>query len=156
MLGVKTIVVGYDGTKHSSRALERALALAQTFGSSLVIVSVGDALLAAAAAAGMGVGPVAVAPIGAEDFELAQKQLRAAGEAIAGSGVEAEYVAEIGVPSERIVAVADERHAELIVVGHARGRLPRAPARGQRQPGRLPPRPLPRARRPLRTRDAPR
>jgi nucleotide-binding universal stress UspA family protein len=117
VLAVKTIVVGYDGTKHSSRALDRAVALAQTFGSSLVVVSVGDALLAAAAGAGMGVGPVPVAPVGPEDFELAQKQLQAAGESIAGSRVDAEYVAEVGVPSERIVAVADERHADLIVVG---------------------------------------
>jgi nucleotide-binding universal stress UspA family protein len=82
-----------------------------------VVVSVGDALLAAAAAAGMGVGPVPIAPVGEEDFELARKQLEEARTVTAGRSVEVEYVAEVGVPSERIIGVADNLQAELIVVG---------------------------------------
>ena len=52
-----------------------------------------------------------------EPNELAQRQLEQARMTLARRRVEAEYMAEVGEPAERLLAVANERSADLIVVG---------------------------------------
>src|SRR5919109_1819811 len=49
--------------------------------------------------------------------ELAQRQLERARMSLASRRLEAEYVVEVGDPAERLVDVADQREADLIVVG---------------------------------------
>ena len=129
---MKAIVVGFDGTDQGERALARAAELAQALTAKLVVVSVGSGLPLAVPAPGLepdpalvptGIGqipygamPVPSAPppeAPAEEMLLLER----ARSLLAPRRVEAEYVGEIGDPAERVLGVADDRDADLIVVG---------------------------------------
>jgi nucleotide-binding universal stress UspA family protein len=134
---VKTIVVGYDGTDGADRALRRAAEMAEAFSARLLVVSVSWSVYAPAPLSGVEpiteLGPPAVAGPAAtggtvpmpppepgpqpEPEELARRQLERARMSLAGRKVETEYVLELGDPAERLLEVADERGADLIVVG---------------------------------------
>jgi nucleotide-binding universal stress UspA family protein len=103
---VRTIVVAYDDP--GSATLERAAALAQALGSSLVVTNVAS---------------------GAEATEFERSEQEASGKldeargVLEAQGVEAEYVLMAGHPGEAIVRLAGERSADLIVVGTRRKRF---------------------------------
>jgi nucleotide-binding universal stress UspA family protein len=122
---MKTILVGYDGTRHAERALNRAAELAQAFGSNVVVVSVAP--------------PRPIEPIGAtgafglmpyysyrgeELAETAQRdealwqQHRDRVQALFGdAAIPVDFAGVVGQPAEAIVEVADAQEADLIVVG---------------------------------------
>lgn len=106
---MKTIVVGYDETEPSKRALDRAAELAQAFGSKLIVTSVAPILISV----GRGMG--AIDPVDPPAEHLAE--LEHARAQLAGKGLDVEVQAAIGEPAETIVQLADERKADLIVVG---------------------------------------
>ena len=121
---MKTIVVGYDASDAAERVLDRAAELAEALAARLVVVSVADAPLPATAPALEPTGPMpvpgAAAPLAdpEPERELAQRRLERARARLASRSLEADYVAEVGSPAERLLVVADERDAELVVVGH--------------------------------------
>jgi nucleotide-binding universal stress UspA family protein len=96
---MKTIVVAYNDTGDSDRALTRAAELAGFYGANLVVTSVVPVLVGAETAPA--VGP---------ELEAADARLREL-------GIEAELVEAVGEIAEAIVEVADSRNADLIVVG---------------------------------------
>jgi nucleotide-binding universal stress UspA family protein len=105
---MKKIVIGYDATDASERALERAAELAQAFGAELTVTSV---------------APIMVAPrsMGAIDptdtpEEHHEDLVKAHGK-LAGRGVKAQYQPALGEPADTIVEVAEKVGADLIVVG---------------------------------------
>lgn len=104
---MKTIVVGYDETEPAKRALERAAEQATAFGAKVIVTSVGRAIH------GKGVGPVDPA----DPPELHRAELEHAAAFLAERGLEGEYDLALGEPAARIVELADERGADLIVVG---------------------------------------
>jgi nucleotide-binding universal stress UspA family protein len=130
---MKTIVVGYDASDAAERALDRAAELAEALSARLVVVSVSTAPLPPAAPVIEPIGPMLVpggatgpvltggtAPLAEPEpdpKELAQRWLEQARSRLAARGLDADYVAEVGSPAERLLEVADERDAELIVVG---------------------------------------
>ncbi len=132
---MKTIVIGYDGSDAAERALGRAAEIAQVFSARLVVVSVSGLATVAVPVSGFGptaelvppavAGPVApggtvplLKPVSAQEpEELARRQLERARMSLASRKVETEYLVELGDPAERLLEVADQRDADLIVVG---------------------------------------
>jgi nucleotide-binding universal stress UspA family protein len=106
---MQKIVVGYDDTEASQRALQRAATLAQAFHSELIVTSVAPIL----AGIGRSAGPVD--PV--DTPEKHRQELEAARSVLDALGVSAEYVPAVGEPADTIVEVANERGADIIVVG---------------------------------------
>jgi nucleotide-binding universal stress UspA family protein len=106
---MSTIVVGYDQTPGSQRALERAATLAKALGSRLVVTSVAPLMVSIGRSGG---------PTDPTDTpEMHAKELDAARQYLEGHGVQAEYRSGVGEPAEAIVKLAGEVGAEMIVVG---------------------------------------
>jgi nucleotide-binding universal stress UspA family protein len=106
---MKTIVVGYDETEPSNRALDRAAEIAKAFGAKLIVTSVAPIMVSSGRSAG------AIDPTDTPADH--QAELEHAREHLQGSGVEAEFQAAVGQPAETIVQIAEERKADMIVVG---------------------------------------
>jgi nucleotide-binding universal stress UspA family protein len=104
-----TMVVGYDETEASQRALSRAAELAKALGARLVVTSVAPVLMPA------GRGLAGTDPT--DPPERHMEELEHAASFLADHGLEAELVPAVGEPAETIVAVANERKADMIVVG---------------------------------------
>jgi nucleotide-binding universal stress UspA family protein len=98
-VAMKTIVVAYNDTGDSDRALTRAAELTRFYGAKLVVTSVVPVL------------------VGAESSGTAGGELQAADAQLRELGIEAELVEAVGEIAEAIVEVADSRGADLIVVG---------------------------------------
>jgi nucleotide-binding universal stress UspA family protein len=106
---IKTIVVGYDDTDASRRALERAAMLAKAFESKVVVTSVAP-VTTTATARSIGADPVDTAADHLADLAAARTYLD-------GQGVSADYIEAVGHPGESILAAAEQRSADMIVVG---------------------------------------
>jgi nucleotide-binding universal stress UspA family protein len=107
---MKAIIVAYDESEVSKRALERAVELAQAFGAELVVTSVAPILEPASGRGAGGIDP-------ADPPEKHVEELRQARAALEARGVNAHYQAAIGEPAEAIVELASSRGADMIVVG---------------------------------------
>jgi nucleotide-binding universal stress UspA family protein len=108
---MKTIVVGYDDTDESKRALDRAIELAKTFQSKLLVTSVAPV---ASGASGRSMGPTDPTDSPSDH----QAELEHAAETIKAAGLSgASLVPAVGHPAETIVTAAAENDADLIVVG---------------------------------------
>jgi nucleotide-binding universal stress UspA family protein len=108
---LKTIVVGYDHTDPSKRALERAAELAKAFDARIIVTSVAPLLHSSPRAAASGpADPV-------DSLSHHEEELREAQRALDEEGISAELVPAIGEPAAAIVRLADERDADLVVVG---------------------------------------
>jgi nucleotide-binding universal stress UspA family protein len=132
---MKTIVIGYDGSEAAERALGRAADIAQVFSARLVVVSVSGLATVAAPVSALEptaelVPPPVAAPVAPggtvplpqpvsaqEPEELARRQLERARMSLASGKIETEYLVELGDPAERLLEVADQLDADLIVVG---------------------------------------
>jgi nucleotide-binding universal stress UspA family protein len=106
---VQTILVAYDDSPPSRRALERAVELADRYGAKLVITSV--ARLSHSS-------PRSIGQVDRSD-SLAEhsQELQDAAAFAKERGVEPDVVAVSGDPAQAIAKLADERSADLVVVG---------------------------------------
>ena len=106
---MKTILVAYDDTAPSKRALERAATLAEAFGSRVLVTSIAPLTHS---------GPRSATHIARsegpadrdEDVHEAQAVLEA-------RGITAEAVTVLGDPASAIARLAEDRGADLVVIG---------------------------------------
>ena len=106
---MSTIVVGYDETAGSQRALERAARLAKALGAKLVVTSVAPVMVSIGRSGGP-VDPTDPPAKHAKELESARAYLEA-------EGIEADFQPAVGEPAEAIVQLAEQVDAEMIVVG---------------------------------------
>lgn len=115
---MKKIVLGYDDSDVAKRALERAAQIAKAFDSELIVTSVAPAMTSIGRSAGS-VDPTDPPSTHVEELKHAQTYLER-------EGVAADYVPALGRPADTIAELAQERGADLIVLGthaSAMGRL---------------------------------
>jgi nucleotide-binding universal stress UspA family protein len=106
---MQKIVLGFDDTDASKRALERAAQLVKAFGSELLVTSVAPLVSSGARSAGA-IDPADSPAKHVEELSHARTYLE-------GQGITADYHAAVGSPADTIVALATERGVDLIVVG---------------------------------------
>ncbi len=106
---MKTIVLGYDESPEASRAVERTAELARALGARVIVTSVAPVMTFS----GRGIGPYD--PADPPDRHRALGHDAAA--ILAEQGVATETITGLGEPGDAIVELADERRADLIVVG---------------------------------------
>jgi nucleotide-binding universal stress UspA family protein len=106
---MRKILVGYDDTDPSKRALERAAELAKAFDAKVVVTSVAPLLLGTARSVG---------PIDPSDSpEMHEAQLKNAAAVLSGEGIEPELIPATGDPAAAIARLADDVDADLVIVG---------------------------------------
>ena len=109
---VSSILIGYDGTEHSDRALERAKSYGRALGARLVVVTVAYPVAPIAGAADV-VAPVAIDDAVAEAQADADRVMARARSRVD----EAEFVTRLGDAADAILEFAEENDIDLIVVG---------------------------------------
>ncbi len=119
---MKTILVGYDGTRSAERALNRAGELAKAFESTILVVSVAPpAPLPSTGAFGLlpyyEPTPVSLSSSVQANEALWQQHRDRVQALFAGLDLAVEFVGVIGTPAEEIVQLAARQDADLIVVG---------------------------------------
>jgi nucleotide-binding universal stress UspA family protein len=113
---VKTIVLGYDDSDPAKRALERAADLATAFGSKVIVTSVAPMLVGRAG------GPVDPA----DPPDDHKRELLRAASFLEERGIQGDFDLALADPASHIVELAEQRGADLIVVGtHEPGFLER-------------------------------
>jgi len=113
----RAIVVGTDGSEAAQAALAEAIDLARGSAAKLCVVSAYE--------------PIPAAPLRDEPCQVARdpqwilnvqadasETLDAAADAVRAAGVGVETFAREGDPADAILDVAEERDADLIVIGH--------------------------------------
>jgi len=111
--GVKRIVYGTDFSGQAAAAERQAIELAKALGAELVLAYVGtDAALWRE-----GVYTPEVRAVVEGQRKWAADALAARAATLAGEGVKARAVVRVGVAWEEIVDLADEEHADMIVMG---------------------------------------
>ena len=106
---MKTILIGYDEGEASKRALEGGAQLAKAFDSQLIVTSIAPITTNIGRSAG---------PIDPTDPPEAHiQELKHAQTYLEGQGIKADYAPGIGHPAETIAQVAEERGADLVILG---------------------------------------
>ena len=116
---MERIVVGFDGSEHARKALERAADIAS--GATIAVVSAANVQRLMRDPSG------GIDPIDPADAEARQQALAEAREYLEGRGITGVFVEGTGNPADVIVQEAEENGADLIVVG----------TRGQSTPKRM-------------------
>jgi nucleotide-binding universal stress UspA family protein len=108
---VKTILVGYDGSEPSDRALDRAIELSQQSGAQVFVMTAAEPTSRVGGFGG-------TRDIGPGELQEAHEALAKAQSKLDAAGVAAGLVEGRGEAADMIVQVANDKSADVIVVGH--------------------------------------
>lgn len=111
---IETILVGVDGSEGSLRAAEHGVALARERGARLLLATV---VRTPEGWWGIGGAPPTPEAMSAALVEGQKKILEETEDHLDLTGIDHETVEEVGDPGTRLLAVAEERGADLIVIG---------------------------------------
>jgi len=114
-LAFKKLVVGYDGSESSQKALEKAIALAKELNAELHIVGVVRPFEFAAIDY---IPPEEIEEYEKEEISKEEKYLSEAKKIAEEKGIEPFTKVMEGEPAEELMSYADENGCDLIVVGH--------------------------------------
>ena len=115
---METIVISFDESEPAGRAVARAADLAESLDATLVVVAVAEPPVP-----GSGIDAVLpgaserLAGEATEEFNLADQRLERARRLLQGRAIRTEFVSDTGEPADRILELADQWAADLIVVG---------------------------------------
>lgn len=110
----KTIVVGVDGSEASHRAAERAAAMARHWEARLLIVTV---VRTPEGWWGIGGAPPSPEALSAALAEGQREVLANTVRTLNLEGIEYETLQELGEPTWKLIAVCEDRDADLLVIG---------------------------------------
>ena len=113
----RRIVVGTDGSETARKAVQEAIALARAVGATIELVSAYEPVPSGRLREEAREAPADMQWM-VNPREDVDATLREACEAISGAGVEVTPYAREGDPADAILDVAEERGADLIVVGN--------------------------------------
>lgn len=111
---ISTVVTGIDGSEGSVRAAQHAAAIARHWGASLKLVTV---VRTPEGWWGIGGAPPSPEALSSALVEGQQQILKEIEENLDLEGVDYETVEELGDPVSRIIAVCDNKDADLLVIG---------------------------------------
>lgn len=111
---ISTVVTGIDGSEGSVRAAQHAAAIARHWGASLKLVTV---VRTPEGWWGIGGAPPSPEALSSALVESQQQILKEIEENLDLEGVDYETVEELGDPVSRIIAVCDNKDADLLVIG---------------------------------------
>ena len=111
---LKTIVAGIDGSDGSTRAAERAVAMAKHWNAKLLLVTV---IRPPEGWWGIGGAPPTPEALSTAIVEGQQQIITAAEESLPLEGVDYETVEELGDPTSSLLAVCERREADIVVIG---------------------------------------
>jgi nucleotide-binding universal stress UspA family protein len=111
---IETILVGVDGSEGSMRAAEYGASLARERRAKLLMVTV---VRTPEGWWGIGGAPPTPEAMSAALVEGQQKILRETEEHLDLTGIEHETIEELGDPATRLLAVSEDRGADVIVIG---------------------------------------
>jgi len=116
MIDKRPILLATDGSPSASEAQQEALELAQTLGVTLLVVAVAHATLPAVGYTGYGYSNIVAELTEAENHRI-ETVIASVAETAEAAGVRCFTFAADGFPVEEICRVANDRDAQLIVVG---------------------------------------
>lgn len=108
-MSIEKILVAYDETESSKRALERAVELARAFAAKVTVTSVAPLVHTTV----RGAGPIDPA----DTPQMHRDELAHAHALLEGQGLDADLIPASGDPAGAIVNIADDIGADLVVVG---------------------------------------
>ncbi len=114
-MAFKKLVVGYDGSESSQKALEKAIALAKELNAELHIVGVVRPFEFAAIDY---IPPEEIEEYEKEEMTKEEKYLSEAKKIAEKEGIEPFTKVMEGEPAEELMSYADENDCDLIIIGH--------------------------------------
>ena len=111
---VKTIVVGVDGSEGAQRAADEAAGVARATGAKLILATV---VRPPEGWWGIGGAPPTPEALSAALVEGQQEVLNQVVANLDLDGIDYETVQELGDPANRLIALAEERNVDLMVIG---------------------------------------
>ncbi len=115
---MSSILVAIDGSAHSYKVVDEAIALAKEIGAKIILMHVIPRIeVPTEFLEFMKTERIEVSPEYLYSTKVGEEILQRFGERVAASGVEYDTIVEVGDVAERVIAIAEARKPRYIVIG---------------------------------------